>query len=86
MEKILFWYPIILAEVVINVLEFLVTVFYLHKLIYASKTTEDDPYVTSLTLYLQVSSPANILTSVGSGEPVQPPFKLRNSKDVQSVA
>ena len=27
-----------------------------------------------------------ILTSVGSEEPVQPPFKLRNSNDVHSVA
>ena len=27
-----------------------------------------------------------ILTSVDSGEPVQPPFKLRHSNDVQSAA
>ena len=27
-----------------------------------------------------------ILTSVDSDEPVQPPFKLRNYNDVQSVA
>ena len=29
---------------------------------------------------------SGILTSVDSDEPAQPPFKLRNSNDVQSVA
>ena len=33
-----------------------------------------------------ISKQCGILTSVDSDEPVQPPFKLRNSNDVQSVA
>ena len=40
------------------------------------------------SLYYQLSrdfQQCGILTSVDSDEPVQPPFKLRNSKFVQSV-